>query len=78
MASGHVMTSLDLARVPVAGAYSEWWSQSVITPAKHSRTEALPSGGAAVGVLSVIFVGVPAALGPVPVSVLELAVRDRL
>jgi hypothetical protein len=39
---------------------------------------AAPSGGAAVGVLSVIFVGVPAVLGPVPVGVLELAVRDRL
>jgi hypothetical protein len=40
--------------------------------------EAAPSGGAAVGLLSVIFVGVPAVLGPVPVGVLELAVRDRL
>jgi hypothetical protein len=44
----------------------------------RAADEAAPSGGAAVGVLSVIFVGVPAVLGPVPVGVLELAMRDRL
>jgi NAD(P)-dependent dehydrogenase (short-subunit alcohol dehydrogenase family) len=45
---------------------------------KGQPGQAVYSGGAAVGVLSVIFVGVPAVLGPVPVGVLELAVGDRL
>jgi len=44
----------------------------------RAADEAAPSGGAAVSVLSVIFVGIPAVLGPIPVGVLELAVLDRL